>query len=134
MAFHILVLEGDVDVRSVLVEMLEHVGFTPIPAESDAAMRDILAAEALTVDAVVLDYAVPGGPRAELALRAKSLRLPVVMISGSLEAMKFAGENGLQLLHKPFGTKELLNAISEALESGEFGQRGDRGPLHSPPG
>jgi hypothetical protein len=45
------------------------------------------------------------------------------MISGHIEAMQFADENGLQLLAKPFRMAGLLNAIDEAMRSGEFGQR-----------
>jgi hypothetical protein len=61
-------------------------------------MRHVLAGEGLAVDAIVLDCRMPGEPSAQLALHAKSLRLPVVMISGHIEAMKFAEENHLQLL------------------------------------
>jgi CheY-like chemotaxis protein len=65
----------------VLVEMLREAGFTVTPAHSGLAMREILAAENPGVDAVVLDCRMPGEPSAQLALHARSLRLPVVMIS-----------------------------------------------------
>jgi hypothetical protein len=45
------------------------------------------------------------------------------MISGNIEAMQFADENGLQLLAKLFRMAGLLNAIDEAMRSGDFGQR-----------
>ena len=87
-------------------------------------MREILADKALLpINAVVLDSAMPGEPSARLALHAKNLRLPVVMISGSPEAMKFAEEHHFQLLHKPFRMAELVEAIGRAMMSGEFGQR-----------
>jgi DNA-binding response OmpR family regulator len=85
-------------------------------------MREILAA-GIAVDAVVLDLMMPGEPSAQLALHAKDLRLPVVMISGSVEAMEFADENGLQLLGKPFRMDDLAAAVQKALSSGAFGQR-----------
>jgi DNA-binding NtrC family response regulator len=125
MAQHILVVDDDVNVLAVLVEMLRMSGFTVTAADSGVAMREILASEATPkVDAIVLDCLMPGEPSAQLALHAKSLSLPVVMTSGSQVAMQFAEENDLQLLIKPFRTPELLRAISEALDSGEFGQRG----------
>jgi FixJ family two-component response regulator len=65
----------------------------------------------------------PASQAAQLALHAKQMRLPVVMISGSPEAMKFAQENQFQLLHKPFRIADLLSAIEAAIASGEFGQR-----------
>jgi two-component system OmpR family response regulator len=123
MTLHILVVDDDGDVRPLLVEMLRESGYAVTPADSGAAMREILTREALAVDAVVLDCLMPGEPSAQLALHAKSLRLPVVMISGSLEAMQFADDNGLQLLTKPFRARDLLSAIDDAMRSGEFGQR-----------
>ena len=124
MATHILVVDDDGDVRDVIVEMLKDSGFVTTSADSGRAMREILAGGAAPVDAVVLDCLMPGEPSARLALHAKNLRLPVVMISGSWEAMQFAAENALQLLPKPFHLPDLLNAVNAAISSGEFGQRG----------
>ena len=45
------------------------------------------------------------------------------MISGSPDAIKYAMDNGLQLLRKPFHLQELYSAVNTALASGEFGQR-----------
>ena len=75
------------------------------------------------VDAIVLDAVTPAENGASLALHAKDLRLPVVMISGSPEIISFAAEHGLQLLRKPFRAEELYTALDKALSSGEFGQR-----------
>jgi CheY-like chemotaxis protein len=124
MALHILVVDDDADVLAVIVEMLRVSGFIVTAADSGIAMREILADKALlTVDAVVLDWTMTGERRAQLALHAKSLRLPVVMISGSIESMTLAEEHGLQLLRKPFRKPALLAAIHQAIDSGEFGQR-----------
>ena len=123
MTLHVLVVDDDEDLLTVLVEMLRDAGFCVTPADSGGAMRDILGVENPAVDAVVLDCRMPGEPSAQLALHAKSLNLPVVMISGNIEAMQFADENGLQLLAKPFRMSGLLNAIDEAMRSGYFGQR-----------
>ena len=123
MALHVLVVDDDADVRPVLVEMLDVAGFQTTPANSGAAMREILAGNGPKIDVVVLDCWIPGEPSAQLALHAKSMRLPVVMISGHVGTMQFAAENGLQLLQKPFRMANLLNAVREAIASGEFGQR-----------
>lgn len=123
MALHILVVDDDADVLPVLIEILQETGYVVTAADSALAMREVLAGKR-AVDAVVLDCTMPGEPSAQLALHAKALKLPVVMISGSDEAMQFAEENGLQLLAKPFKMAELLDAISSAMASGEFGQRG----------
>jgi DNA-binding response OmpR family regulator len=123
MTLHVLVVDDNEDVLTVLVEMLRDAGFCVTPADSGGAMRDILGVENPAIDAVVLDCRMPGEPSAQLALHAKSLNLPIVMISGNIEAMQFADENGLQLLAKPFRMAGLLNAIDEAMRSGDFGQR-----------
>jgi two-component system response regulator GlrR len=122
MALHILVVEDDATVLTVLVAILEDAGFTVTATDSGLAMQ-ILTAEKPAIDAVVLDCRMPGEASAQLALHAKSLRLPVVMISGHIETIQFAKENRLQLLAKPFRTRELLSAVSEAVGSGKFGQR-----------
>jgi two-component system OmpR family response regulator len=120
---HILVVDDDADVLSVLVEMIRDAGCSATPANGGVAMRKTLASEDHRVDAVVLDCLLSGEPSAQLALHAKSLHLPVVMISGNVEAMKFADDHGLQLLWKPFHAADLMAAINEAMNSGEFGQR-----------
>ena len=82
MTLHVLVVDDDEDVLTVLVEMLRDAGFCVTPAHSGGAMRDILGVENPAVDAVVLDCRMPGEPSAQLALHAKSPTLPVIMISG----------------------------------------------------
>jgi two-component system OmpR family response regulator len=120
---HILVVEDDEEVLSVLVEMLREVGFSVTPVNSGVAMRQTLATKDHGVDVIVLDCLLPDEPSAQLAVHAKGLHLPVVMISGNAEAMKLADDHGLQLLWKPFSKAELIAAINEAMGSGEFGQR-----------
>jgi hypothetical protein len=66
---------------------------------------------------------MPGEGSISLALHLKGAGIPVVMISGSHEAMEYAEKNGLQLLRKPFDSRELYNAVDTALASGDFGQR-----------
>ena len=85
-------------------------------------MRDFLETGD-TVDCVILDALMPGEPSASSALHLKEHGIPVVMISGSLDAMKDAADNGLQLLRKPFRLQELYSAVNMALAGGELGQR-----------
>ena len=55
-------------------------------------MRAVLDADD-PVDAIILDALMPGESSHDLALDAKGLRLPVVMISGSPDSMQFAIEH-----------------------------------------
>lgn len=123
MAPHVLVVDNDGDVRDVVVEILTGHGFVATAATGGVAMREVLTAGGPPINAVVLDALMPGESSTALALLAKLLQLPVVMISGSHECMKFAADHGLQLLHKPFRAGELIKAIESAIASGQFGQR-----------
>jgi two-component system OmpR family response regulator len=121
MAGHVLVVDDDGDVRDVILGMLQDSGFVATAATGGAAMRDILAADAIPIDALVLDYLLPGEPSAALAIHAKGLRIPVVMISGSHDSVKFAEDNGLQFVRKPFRMVELIEAVENAVASGQSG-------------
>ena len=119
---HILVVDDNGDVRDVIVASLQAQDFRVSSAPSGSVMRDFLETGD-TVDCVILDVLMPGEASAALALHLKERSIPVVMISGSPEAMKYAMDNGLQLLRKPFHLQDLYNAVDTALASGEFGQR-----------
>jgi len=83
-------------------------------------MRDFLETGD-TVDCVILDALMPGEVIASLALQLKNMVFRFVMISGSLDPMKDAADNGLQLLRKPFRSQELYSAVNMALAGGELG-------------
>ena len=85
-------------------------------------MRDFVTAGD-PVDCVILDALMPGEANISLLLHLKDVGIPVVVISGSPDAMERAEEYNLQLLRKPFHTQELYDAVNTALASGEFGQR-----------
>jgi two-component system, NtrC family, nitrogen regulation response regulator NtrX len=120
---HVLVVDDDGDVREVIVEILQEAGHRTSTADGGTAMRAILANDD-SVALVVLDSELHGEQGQALALHAKNLGLPVVMISGSPTAMEFARTHEFQLLQKPFGYDDLLGAIDKAVASSEFGQRG----------
>jgi DNA-binding response OmpR family regulator len=119
---HILVVDDNDDVRAVIVASLQAHNYNVSFAPGGSVMRDFLETGD-TVDCVILDALMPGEASASLALYLKERGIPVVMISGSPEAMKYAADNGLQLLRKPFHLQELYSAVNTALASGEFGQR-----------
>ena len=55
MARHVLVVDDDGDVRDVMMSMLQDYGFVATAATDGVVMRDILAANAAPIDAIVLD-------------------------------------------------------------------------------
>lgn len=119
---HILVVDDNGDVREVIVDILQEQNYRVSTASSGSVMRDFLKTGD-AVDCVILDALMPGEASASLALHLKEGGIPVVMISGSPEAIKYAADNGLQLLAKPFRSQELYSAVNTALASGDFGQR-----------
>jgi two-component system, OmpR family, response regulator len=123
---HILVVDDDGDVRDVIVALLEKNNFRVSSAASGSLMRDFLQT-ADPVDCVVLDALMPGEAGISLVLYLKEVGLPVVVISGSPEAIERAVEDDLQLLRKPFRAKELYDAINVALSGGSSdGETSDR--------
>jgi len=119
---HILVVDDDGDVRTVLVDILRDREYRVSSAVDGITMRRFLEGDD-PVDAIVLDAAMPGEASVTLALLAKELGLPLVMVSGSPDDMQFALDNGLQMLEKPFKAQQLIDALDKALGSGESGQR-----------
>ena len=119
---HILVVDDDGDVRDVIVTMLQSSGYSVSEASGGSTMRSVVERDDV-IDCVVLDALMPGEASASLILHLKDMGIPVVMISGSLESIEFAKDNGLQLLGKPFRLQELGDAVAKALASGTPGQR-----------
>ena len=126
---HILVVEANRGVRDTLELTLQHGGYQVTIVDGGASMRAFLDANK-SVDLVVLDGSLPGDEGLSIAQYLKDLRMPLVMISGSPSVIKFAEENALQLLQKPFKIGELLAAVAVAFDSGEFGQRHGRSVDH----
>src|SRR5947208_15375914 len=75
---HILVVDDDGDVRSILVDILRDREYRVSSAVDGITMRQFLEGDD-PVDAIVLDAAMPGEARATLALHAKDLGLPLVV-------------------------------------------------------
>jgi len=84
---HILVVDDNGDIRDVLVDILQEQNYRVSTASSGSVMRDFLETGD-TADCVILDALMPGEASASLALDLKERGIPVVMISGSPEAMK----------------------------------------------
>ncbi len=111
---HILVVDDNDDVRNVMIEMLQDRDYRVTAVADGASMRDVLKIDD-GVDCVVLDVLLPGEDGVSLALQLKESGVPVVIISGGLDAVEYAEENNLQLLQKPFNTHQLYAAVNGAL-------------------
>ena len=119
---HILVVEDDSDVRQVIADQLEELGYRVSLADNGETMRAFL--QTLDpIDLIVLDGVMPGEQSESLALHAAERKVRLVMISGSPEHMQKANSRADQLLAKPFRSADLKRAVEAALASDTFGQR-----------
>jgi len=114
---HILVVDDDAEIRSLLAEYLAQHGYRVSTARDGAQMRSALQAE--RPELVVLDLMLPGEDGLSLCrdLRAKS-NLPVIMLSARREEIdRIIGiEMGADdYLGKPFNPRELLARIKSVL-------------------
>ncbi len=117
----ILVVEDDVQVRSLVTELLEQLGYDVEAVESaDAALP--LLASARPLDLLVTDVGLPGLNGRQLAEIARQSRpeLPVLFMTGYAATTATQGEYldvGMTLITKPFSLSALSSAVSAILGS-----------------
>ena len=111
---HILVVDDDDDVRTVILEILREEDYDASGARDGAAMRSVLLSEA-HIDGILLDCTMPGEDTASLARHARTLGLPVVITSGNLDAIADAERDHLPTLKKPFNIGQLIAAVDGAM-------------------
>lgn len=115
----VLVLDDDDHVRAVTAQELRDAGATVIEA-ADGASGLIELRSAATIDAAVVDFAMPGMNGAEFAAHARGLdpHLPVLFVTGyaDLEALAHAGED--RVIQKPFAPGAVARRLGEMLAGG----------------
>ncbi|WDS38170.1 response regulator transcription factor [Pseudoxanthomonas sp.] len=117
----LLVVDDDVDIRTLLAEQLGRAGYQVSTAEDGAAMRKVLERE--HVDLIVLDLNLPREDGLTLCrdLRARS-STPVIMLTARAEPIDRV--LGLEMgaddyLAKPFEPRELLARVRNVLRRTE---------------
>jgi DNA-binding NtrC family response regulator len=118
---NVLVIDEDMGTRESCAKILAQAGFVASSAGTRAAGAELMRQNAFR--AIVIDIAMPDDEGLELFRAAAVLRPEnaIIAMSGernSLELLKAARDVGAKtLLEKPFSEKELLAAVSFALES-----------------
>jgi DNA-binding NtrC family response regulator len=115
----ILVVDDDLDIRSLTRTFLEHEGYH-VCTSGDAGRAAQIFRRAPHIDLLITDYYMPHRSGLELALELKSVQpaLPVLIISGAfldpgqLEQLRSQGWN---FLAKPFSLPQLLSNVHEIL-------------------
>jgi CheY-like chemotaxis protein len=125
----ILVVEDDADVRGVVADQLEDLGYQTLTAANGSEALQLVAEKASAIDLVLTDVVMSGGMSGiDLlhALHARHPSLPVILTSGFM-ANHVAGEpgtlaeTGAPILTKPYRQEDLARAVEGAL-----GHNGDR--------
>lgn len=112
----VMVVDDDPAVRAVTAGYIAAMGHRLVEAESgEAALR--LIDQGVTVDVMVVDYAMPGMTGVELAghLRDRRRRTPILFVTGHAEADAVATME--RYLTKPFRQDELQVAITDLVGS-----------------
>jgi signal transduction histidine kinase/ActR/RegA family two-component response regulator len=113
---NILVIEDDAEVRRVIVECLDLIGYSVTEAPDGAAGLAAIAER--KPDLLVVDYAMPGMTGAEVISKAREMvgELPVILATGYADMAaveRLAGKPAI--LRKPFDINALGDAVANAL-------------------
>jgi signal transduction histidine kinase/CheY-like chemotaxis protein len=113
----VLVVDDDNQVRALIADTLQLLGYRVLEADSGAAALATL--KSARPDAMVIDFAMPQMNGAEAADRARALRpdLPIIFASGhaDTEAIKAAVGDQAPTLRKPFDMNELARTLAAAI-------------------
>ena len=118
----VLLAEDDPAVRELVVEFLEHGGFTVIEASDGREAFDVARAHAGPIDLLLTDVTMPKMSGPELARELTSARgdMKVLFVSGcpddALRPYK-PGMEGIPFLAKPFPSDRLLRKVREVLDA-----------------
>jgi len=116
--FHILVVDDDPDVRWIMAQDLQEIGYAVTEADSGRAALAILERDA-PCDLMVADLVMPGLSGLDTLRLARRTRpdLKVLFASGYADLSRFGGNLGNHtLLKKPFKLETLAEAVHTALQ------------------
>lgn len=123
---HIVVVDDDREIRSLLTQFLEKHGFRVTAVADGRSLRRLMSTQ--RVDLVVLDVMLPGGEDGLTICRQLSAagQTPIIMLTGkSDEVDRIIGlEIGADdYLAKPFNPRELLARVRNVLRRWDFAPR-----------
>jgi DNA-binding NtrC family response regulator len=119
---HILLVEDDEDVQSIVSDFLITLGHRLTCASSAEEARLFLASE--PVDLALVDCLMSGEQGNSLAEHASKLGIPIILTSGDPHYIETRGEQPFPFLAKPFRLTSLDELIARTLhEPGTDGSR-----------
>jgi DNA-binding NtrC family response regulator len=114
---HILLVEDDADVQSVLSEFLVTLGHRLTCASSAQEARLLLAGE--PVDLALVDCLMSGEQGNSLAEHASKLGVPTILTSGDPHFIETSSKHPFPFLAKPFRLTSLDELIARTLHGGD---------------
>jgi CheY-like chemotaxis protein len=116
----VLLVEDDPGVRRTVAGWLTRLGFEVLACQDGPSGLARFDAEGGRVDVLLTDMLMPGGLNGRQvveALRARSPRLPAVVMSGySADLVAGGVPEGIGLVEKPCDPQTLARALRQALE------------------
>jgi signal transduction histidine kinase/CheY-like chemotaxis protein len=114
----VLLVDDDEAVREVTGGMLRDIGFEVVEAGSGRAALQVME-DLPRVDAVLMDFAMPGMNGGDLAraIRARRPQTPVLFVTGYADAQALVEANENEIIHKPFAESELATKLSVLLSA-----------------
>ena len=112
-AQHILLVEDDPDLLSLLTEVLEDEGYRVSGASRRQQARAALRKG--DVDLLIADSVLRGGNGDDVAKAAGQRGLPIIMMSGEPERIAWLSGGPLPFLPKPFRAAALLRLVRQLL-------------------
>lgn len=118
---HLLVIDDEAALRSVVARTLTRLGYTVDSAENGVRGVERFASDPFAVDLVLLDVVMPEMGGAETFRRLREIRpdLPVLVCSGysaDAERKELLDSGAAGFLEKPFDTIDLARAVREVLD------------------
>ncbi len=112
-AQHILLVEDDPDLLSLLTEVLEDEGYRVSGASHRQQARAALRKG--DIDLLIADSVLRGGNGDDVAKAASRRGLPIIMMSGEPERIARLSGGPLPFLPKPFRAAALLRLVRQLL-------------------
>ena len=110
---HILLVEDDVDLLTVLTQVLEQQGYRVSTATRRTQARSLLRKG--DIDLIVADSVLRGGNGDDVAKAATQREVPVIMMSGEPERITRLSGGPLPFLAKPFRASALVQLVAQIL-------------------
>lgn len=110
---HILLVEDEPDLLSVLTQVLEQEGYRVSPAARRSHAQSVMRRE--KIDLIVTDSALRGGNGDDVAKAGARRNVPVIMMSGEPDRIARLRTGPHPFLQKPFRAAALVQLVARVL-------------------